>query len=162
MAFLDIRQRSGYLFLGMMLGHILLISAQVNSRSGVPILEAVTFGAVAEAQRAISTGFSSVLRVWSGYVGLRNVQRENEELMKQLEAAQVALQQQRALADRTRSLERLLDLRDRSNVCGTADLSKRRRRRAPNGGGPPQRQDPGQSPPFSNVNYPSFADSKRK
>ena len=51
---LEIRQRAGYLFLAVMLGHILLISAQVNSRSGVPILEAVTFGAFAEVQRAAS------------------------------------------------------------------------------------------------------------
>jgi hypothetical protein len=66
MALLDIRQRSGYLFLGVMLGHILLISAQVNSRSGVPILEAVTFGVFAEVERTISAGFSSVRRVWTG------------------------------------------------------------------------------------------------
>ena len=46
-----IRQRSGYLFLGVILGHILLISAQVNSRSGVPVLEFVTFGIFSEVQR---------------------------------------------------------------------------------------------------------------
>src|SRR5438445_442302 len=33
MAVLDIRQRSGFLFLAVMVGHILLISAQVNSRA---------------------------------------------------------------------------------------------------------------------------------
>jgi len=120
MALLDIRQRAGYLFLGVMLGHILLISAQVNSRSGVPILEAVTFGVFAEVERTISAGFSSVRRVWTGYAGLRNVQSENEVLTRQLEAAQIALQQQRALADRTRNLERLLALRDRSNLNTTA------------------------------------------
>ena len=114
--FLDIRQRAGYLFLAVMLGHVLLISAQVNSRSGVPVLEAVTFGVVAEVQRGISAGFSAVRRVWSGYVGLRNLKSTNEELTRQLEEAQVALQQQRALADRTRNLEKLLDLRDRSNL----------------------------------------------
>ena len=116
MAILDIRQRAGYLFLAVMLGHILLISAQVNSRSGVPVLEAVTFGVFAEVERAISSGFSSVQRVWSGYVGLRNVKAQNEALTRQLEVAQVAFQQQRALADRSRNLERLLDLRDRSNL----------------------------------------------
>ena len=31
MALLDIRQRAGYLFLAVMLGHVILISAQVNS-----------------------------------------------------------------------------------------------------------------------------------
>jgi rod shape-determining protein MreC len=116
MALLDIRQRTGYLFLGVMLGHVLLISAQVNSRSGVPILEAVTFGVFAEVQRTITSGFSAVRRVWSGYVGLRNLRTENEALTRQLEEAQIALQQQRALADRGRSLERLLELRDRSNL----------------------------------------------
>jgi rod shape-determining protein MreC len=115
-ALLDIRQRSGYLFLSVMLGHILLISAQVNSRSGVPVLEAVTFGAFAEVERVISSGSSSVRRVWSGYAGLRDLKSQNDALTRDLEAAQIALQQQRALADRTRSLERLLDLRDRSKL----------------------------------------------
>ena len=45
---LDIRQRAGYLFLAVTLGHIILISAQVNARSGVPVLEQVTFGVFAE------------------------------------------------------------------------------------------------------------------
>jgi len=99
-----------------MLGHILLISAQVNSRSGVPVLEAVTFGVFAEVERVISSGFSSVRQVWSGYAGLRNLKSQNDALTRDLEATQIALQQQRALADRTRSLERLLDLRDRSKL----------------------------------------------
>ena len=102
-----------------MLGHILLISAQVP-RSGVPVLEAVVFGVFAEVERAISTGVSSVRRVWSDYAVLRNVKSQNDALTRQLEAAEVALQQQRALADRTRNLERLLDLRDRSNLKTTA------------------------------------------
>jgi rod shape-determining protein MreC len=92
----------------------------VNSRSGVPVLEAVTFGMFAEVERTISAGFSSVRRVWSGYAGLRNVKSENEALTRQLEAAQIELQQQRALADRTRTLEQLLELRDRSNLNTTA------------------------------------------
>lgn len=120
MALLDIRQRSGYLFLGVILGHILLISAQVNSRTGVPLLEAVTFGIFAEVQRTVSAGVSSVRRVWSGYVGLRHAQAENDELKRELADARVAIQQQRALADRARGLERLLDLRDHSDLRVTA------------------------------------------
>lgn len=116
MALLDIRQRAGYLFLAVMLGHILLISAQVNSPSGVPVLEAVTFGIFAEVQRGVSAVASGVGRLWSGYAGLRGVSAENEELKRQLAVAQVAVQEQRALADRARGLERLLDLRDRLNL----------------------------------------------
>ena len=120
MALLDIRQRSGYLFLAVMLGHVILISAQVNARTGVPILEAVTFGAISEVQRAVSLGTSSVGRVWSGYIYLRHLDAENENLKRQLAEAQVDLQGQRALADRSRGLERLLELRDQSKLDTTA------------------------------------------
>ena len=120
MALLDIRQRSGYLFLAVILGHILLISAQVNSRSGVPVLEAVTFGIFSEVQRGVTTGLSGVRRVWGTYVGLRQTQTENEELKRQLAEAQIALQAQRALADRARGLEKLLELKDRVTLQTTA------------------------------------------
>ncbi len=119
-ALLDIRQRSGYLFLAVILGHILLISAQVNSRSGVPVLESVTFGIFSEVQRALSGGISGVRRVWSGYIGLRNLKAENEELKRQLAASQVAAQEQRALADRARGFQRLLELRDHLALATTA------------------------------------------
>ena len=112
MALLDIRQRSGALFLAVTLGQVLLISAQVNSKSGVPIIESVTFGIFSEVQRGLSGGVSGIRRVWTGYVGLRNLKVENEALQRDLAAAQVAVQEQRALADRTRGLERLLELRE--------------------------------------------------
>lgn len=120
MTVLDLRQRSGYLFLAVIFGQILLISAQVSSRRGVPVLEAVTFGVFAEVQRTISSGVSGVRRVWNGYVGLRHLKVENDALKQQLASAEVALQEQRALADRTRGLEQLLDLRDRSDLQLTA------------------------------------------
>ena len=120
MAVLDIRQRAGYLFLAVMLGHILLISAQVSSKGGVPVLSAVTFGIFGEVQRAISSSTSGFRHVWSGYVNLRNATVENQQLKGQLDAAQVEIQTQRALANRTRNLERLLELRDHSNLQTTA------------------------------------------
>jgi rod shape-determining protein MreC len=58
--------------------------------------------------------------VWSGYIGLRQVKNENDYLKKQLADAQVQLQVQRALADRARGLEQLLELRDRMNLQTTA------------------------------------------
>jgi rod shape-determining protein MreC len=112
-AILDIRQRAGYLFLAVMVGHIILISAQVNARTGVPVLEQVIFGVFAEVQRGTTAIVTGLRRVWGGYVGLREVRTENETLTRQLADAQIQLQQQRALADRSRGLERLLDLRDR-------------------------------------------------
>jgi len=120
MAVIDIRQRSGYLFLAVMLGHVLLISAQVNSRSGVPVLESVTFGIFSEVQRAMASGVSGVRRAWGGYVGLRHLKQENDSLKRALAAAQIAVQEQRALASRTRGLEQLLALRDRISLRTTA------------------------------------------
>jgi rod shape-determining protein MreC len=116
MALLDIRRRSGYLFLAVMIGHVILISAQVNSRSGVPVLEAVTFGVFAEAQRGLSTGVSGLRRVWNRYVWLRGVEAENTDLRRQLDEVRVQYQERRALADHARQLEQLLALRDRSNL----------------------------------------------
>src|SRR5581483_4071513 len=116
MALQDIRQRSGYLFLAVVLAQIILISAQVNSRTGVPVLESVTFGLFAEVQRSASAAVSSVRHLWGGYIGLRHAKAENEELKRQLADAQIQLQEQRALADRSRSLEQLLQLRNNSDV----------------------------------------------
>jgi rod shape-determining protein MreC len=126
-AILDIRQRSGYLFLVVTLGQILLISAQVNTKSGVPVIEKVTFGVFSEAQRGLSHGFSGIRNVWTGYVGLRNMKVENDGLKRELASAQIAIQEQRALADRTRGLQRLLELREQvplktvaANIIGGA------------------------------------------
>jgi rod shape-determining protein MreC len=110
MAILDIRQRAGYLFLGVTLAQVILISAQVQSKRGVPILEAVTFGVFAEVQRAGSAALSAVQQSWSNYVGLRGVREENDRLQRELARTRVQLQEERALADRARGLEQLLKL----------------------------------------------------
>lgn len=120
MATADIRQHTGYLFLAVIIGHMLLISEQVNARSGVPVLEAVTFGVLSEFQRSMTTAASSVRHVWTGYLDLRHVRRENDALKQRLAADEVALQEQRALADRARGLQSLLELKDHSEVATTA------------------------------------------
>ena len=120
MALLDIRERAGYLFLAVVLGHIILISAQVSSKTGVPLLETLTFGVFAEVQRTMSTGVSGFRRLWGGYVGLRRLKAENEELRQRMAQLEIELQQQRALADRSRGLESLLRLRDQSNLSTRA------------------------------------------
>ncbi len=116
MALLDFRQRAGYLFLAVMVGHIVLISAQVSSRRGVPVLEEVTFGLFSEVQRGAWAVVSGARGVWGGYVGLRSVREENDALRQKLADVEVQLQEQRALADRSRGFERLLDLRGRTDL----------------------------------------------
>jgi rod shape-determining protein MreC len=118
----EMRRRGGVLFVAVVVMHIILISAQVpfGSRTDVPVLESVTFGMLSEVQRLATGGVSGWRRLWRNYFALRNVRAENEELRRQLSDLQVRLQQQRALADRSRQLERLLELRDRSSLETTA------------------------------------------
>jgi len=112
MALLDIRQRTGYLFMAVIIGHIILISAQVNTDRGVPVLEAVTFGAFAEVQRGASTLIGGVRTSWDDYLALQSVRSDNEQLRREVAQLQVALQQQRALAQQSRTLVDLLQLRE--------------------------------------------------
>jgi rod shape-determining protein MreC len=113
---LDIHKRTGYLLLAVLLGHVILISAQVPSRSGVRVLEAVTFGVFAEIQRASTGAIGSVRQVWGSYVGLRGVRAENEALRRQVADLQVKLQAEHALAQRSEKLGQLLDLRTRIDL----------------------------------------------
>jgi rod shape-determining protein MreC len=112
MALLDIRQRTGYLFMAVIIGHIILISAQVNTQRGVPLLEAVTFGAFAEVQRGASSMIGGVRTSWDDYLALQSVRSDNEQLRREVAQLQVALQQQRALAQQSRTLVDLLKLRE--------------------------------------------------
>jgi len=111
MAQIEYKRRSGYLFLAVMLGHILLISAQVNARSGVPVLEQYAFGAVSEIQRGVSSMVSGINRAWTGYVVLRGAREENDDLKRRLAAAEIQVQEQRAEAERAKGLAQLLELR---------------------------------------------------
>lgn len=111
MAVLDIRQRTGYLFVALTVGHIVLISAQVSTNRGIPLLEEVTFGAFAEVQRIASTAIGGMRTSWTDYVALQEVRSENERLREEVARLRVGLQQERALAQRTRSLEEILELR---------------------------------------------------
>lgn len=107
---LDVRQRTGYLFLAVLLGHVILISAQVQSRSGVRVLEAVVFGLFSRVQGVTAGGIAGVRGAWSDYFALRGVREENERLRQRMAELEVRLQEERALAARTRQLEELLAL----------------------------------------------------
>jgi rod shape-determining protein MreC len=116
MAVLDIRQRTGYLFIAVVVAHIVLISAQVNTERGVPVLEAVTFGVFAEVQRGASSLIGGIRMSWDDYLALQSVRRDNEQLRREVAQLQIALQQQRALAQQSRMLEDLLKLREQSGL----------------------------------------------
>lgn len=122
MAVLDLRQRTGWLLLSVVVAHIILISAQVNTRAGVPVLESVIFGTFSEVQRAATLAVSGVQGGWQNYVTLQEIRRANVRLLEENSQLQLRLQQERALAAESRSLQALLDLKNRVAFATTAGM----------------------------------------
>lgn len=120
MALADIRHRPGVLLAAAIVLHVGLISVQVNTKSGLPLLQAVIFGGFAEVQRLTTATVDASRGLWSGYVALREVEAENDALRREIQSLQVRLQEERALAQRTESLRQLLELRDRAGLQTTA------------------------------------------
>jgi rod shape-determining protein MreC len=116
MAIADIRQRPGVVLVAAILLHVGLISAQVNTASGLPVLQVVTFGSFSEVQRGTMALIDGIRGMWTGYVALQQVQQENNALKVELQTMQVRLQQERAEAQRTDNLRQLLELRERANL----------------------------------------------
>jgi len=120
MAVLDIRQRTGWLFMAVIVGQILLISAQVNTERGVPVLEEFTFGTFAEVQRAATSAIGAVRSGWTNYFALQGVQEENARLREEVAALRIGLQQERALAEQSRALQGLLEMKSAVKLSTTA------------------------------------------
>jgi rod shape-determining protein MreC len=113
MALLDIRQRTGYLFLVLTLAHVILISTQVTSQRGVPLFEELVFGTFAEVQRVATTVLGVVRTGYTSYVALRDVQADNQRLQTELAQLRIRFQQEQEAAAQTRTLQSLLGLRQR-------------------------------------------------
>lgn len=113
---LDIRKRTGYLFLAVMLAQVILVSAQVQTRSGTRALQAVTFGVFSRIESATASAVDKVRHVWGSYIGLRGARSENEYLKQRVAALEVQLKMEHALAARSERLQALLDLRAQATV----------------------------------------------
>lgn len=113
---LEFHRRTGYLLLAMLVGQVILISAQVSTASGTKVLEAVAFGAFSQVQLGTATLFGGVRSVWDRYFGLWGVREENARLRSELMAVRVRLQEQQALALRGAQLEALLQLKAQTEV----------------------------------------------
>ena len=64
----------------MLIGHVVLISLQVSTASGVRVFEGVTFALFSEVQRGVSGVLGGFSGTWERYVDLRLVRAENDEL----------------------------------------------------------------------------------
>jgi rod shape-determining protein MreC len=116
----DIRKRTGVVFLVAIIAQVLLVSAQVQTKSGVRAIEAVSFGIFSRIQSTTSAAVRGVRDVWTNYASLRGARDENETLKKQLAEMSVQLQEQRALAARAAKFQELLDLKTSIGLPTTA------------------------------------------
>ena len=115
---LDIRQRTGYPVPrrdGR--AHLILISAQVQSKAGVPVLEGVTFGVFARVQgggrRSSARRRAASGTTTSACAACAPRTRRCGSRSRELE---VRLQEQRALARRAERLQALLDLQESTTL----------------------------------------------
>jgi rod shape-determining protein MreC len=113
---LDIRKRTGYLFLAVMMAQVILVSAQVQTKSGVRVLQVVIFELFSRVQSGTASGLSGVRNAWGNYAALRGVRTENGELKRRVADLEVRLQQEHALAARTQQLQALLDLKSAATL----------------------------------------------
>jgi rod shape-determining protein MreC len=109
-------RRPGILFAALIIAQVLLVSAQVQSKSGVRVLELVTFEMFSRVERATAAVVNGVTDVWSNYAALRGARDENQRLRQQVSALDIQLQQQRSLASRSEKLQALLGLKTAANV----------------------------------------------
>lgn len=104
-------RRPVVLFGALMIAQVLLVSAQVQSKSGVRVLELVTFEMFSRVEQATAAVLNGGKGVWSNYSDLRGARDENVRLRQQVGDLQVQLQEQRSLAARSSKLQALLDLK---------------------------------------------------
>lgn len=109
-------QRTGIVFVVVLVGHLFLISAQVQSRTGVPVLESATFEVFSRVQLAVAGVRDAIVGSWDNLGGLRHAQQENVALKAQVADLEIRLQEQRALAARAAQLQELLDLKARTEL----------------------------------------------
>lgn len=100
-------RRSGFLLFGLVLGHLLIISGQVDGGQGVSLLERLILGALSPAQRLVGGGVRGLSDGWHAYLDLRGVREENRRLQRRVDVLEQLTQEKQdrvSEADRLRGL----------------------------------------------------------
>jgi rod shape-determining protein MreC len=113
---LDIRKSTGGLFVGLMIAQLILVSAQVQTKSGAKVLQSIAFETFSRVQFATAAVVDGVRGAWTNYFGLRHVRVENEELRRRVADLEVRLQAEHALAARSQRLQELMDLKSEATL----------------------------------------------
>lgn len=107
------RRRTLTLLVVLSIGHILLISSQVQTRSGLPALEAAAFAVFAGIQGTAAGIAGGTHGFFQGWIALRGVEAENDALRSQVAELQGRVQGLEAIVRTTGELEEALGLQSR-------------------------------------------------
>lgn len=107
------RRRTLSLMLALGAVHVLLISAQVQTRTGLPLIESVAFRAFAAVHLTAGQLAGAVTGIWTGWVALHGVERENEQLRVRIAELESRVMGLEAIARSARALEEALTLEAR-------------------------------------------------
>ena len=100
---LDTR-KSRFLLAGLVLGHLVIISQQVEGGSGARLLDQTVFAFLSPFQRLAGGAVAGVAGTWRGYVDLRRVHAESQELHERVRVLEMQLQESE---EQLREAERL-------------------------------------------------------
>src|SRR5258708_27139052 len=99
-----------------MMAQVILVSAQVQTQSGVRVLQAVPLERFSRVQFGTASALSAGRTAWGNYLALRGVRVENQTLQRRVADLEVRLQQEHALAARTQQLQALMDLKSQATL----------------------------------------------
>lgn len=102
-------KRSRFLLGGLVLAHLIVISKEVDRPGGASLLGQTVFAVLSPFQRVVGAGLSALRSTWSGYVDLRHVYRENQDLRGRVATLEMEMQRQQ---DRLREADRLQEIAD--------------------------------------------------
>lgn len=104
-------RRSRVLLVVLVLAHLVAISNQVDGGGGASLLQRWTLGVLSPVQRGLAGLVRGVGSVWTSYLDLRGVRRENLRLAGRLGELEQELQQRRELSEEATRLRALLGLK---------------------------------------------------
>ena len=107
----DAGRRARSLLVVVVLGHVLLISAQVATPAGPSLLRTTVVAVVTIVQEGSWRVAGGIHDVWDGYAALRGVREDNMRLAREIVDLRVQLQQARANAAGADQMRAQLDLR---------------------------------------------------
>ncbi len=107
------KRGSHLVFFLVLAGHTLLISSQVTTETGQSALQAALLTAFSPLQRGGESVINGIRSTWSGYVDLRGVRQENQDLREKVARLEQSLWMEREIVASYDRISRVLDLSER-------------------------------------------------